>query len=77
MPRPTSSATSLRSELARVLHDAREAGDRLGLVDALPHEQRGDEVVDREVGLGDQPAQRRGPAQPAQPALGERHRGPG
>ncbi len=56
-----------------MLHHARHRRDRLGRVDALLDEQRRDEVVDRDAMLGDQAAQGRGAAQPAQPALGERH----
>ena len=67
-------ADLLAERLAGVLHDAREAGDRLRLVDALAHEQRGDEVVDADAGLGHEPAQGRRAAQPAEPALGEGHR---
>ena len=67
-------ADLLAERLAGVLHDAGEAGDGLRLVDALPHEQRGDEVVDAQAGLGDQPPQGRRAAQPPQPALGERPR---
>ena len=63
----------LAQRLAGVLHDAGQRGDRLGLVDALAHEQRGDQVVGRQAGLGHQPAQGRGAAQPAQAALGEAH----
>ena len=68
-------ATSLRSDSPGVLDDAGQRGDRLRLVDALPHEQRGDQVVDREAGLGHEPAQGRRAAQPAEAALGERHGG--
>ena len=41
-PRSASSRDLLAQRLARVLHHAGQAGDRLGLVDALAHEQRGD-----------------------------------
>ena len=63
----------LAQALLRVLHDARHRDDGLGRVDALLHEQRGDEVVDAQPVLGDEPAQRRGTAQPAQAVFGERH----
>ena len=66
-------ADLLAERLAGVLHDAGQAGDRLRLGDALAHEQRRHQVVDRDAGLGDEAAQRRGAAQPAQPALGEGH----
>ena len=59
----------LAQRLARVLHDAGQRRDRLRLVDALAHEQRRDEVVDGQTGLGDQPAQRRRAPQPPQPPL--------
>ena len=42
-----------------------------GSVDPLPHEERGDQVVRPEPGLGHQPPQRRRAAQPAQPPHGE------
>ena len=73
MPRSASSATSLRSDSRVCCTTPGQAGDGLRLGDALAHEQRGDEVVDREPGLGDQATQRRGAAQPAQPAFGEAH----
>ena len=66
---PASSCDLLAQRLARVLHDAGQRRDRLRLVDALAHEQRRDQVVDPETGLGDQPAQGRRAAQPPQPAL--------
>ena len=40
----------LAQALPGVLHDAGQRGDGLRLVDALPHEQRGDEVVRRRAG---------------------------
>ena len=49
----------------RVLDDAGQRGDRLGLVDALPHEERRHQVVDREAGLGHEPAEGRRGAQAA------------
>jgi hypothetical protein len=51
-----------------VLHDAGQAGDGLGLVDGLAHEQRGDEVVDRQPGLGDETAQGRRAPEAAGPS---------
>ena len=66
-------ADLLAERLAGVLHHAGQAGDRLRLGDALPHEQRRDQVVDGDAGLGDEAAQGRGAAQPAEPALGEGH----
>ncbi len=47
-------ADLLAEGLAGVLHDPRQAGDRLRFGDALAHEQRGDEVIDGEPGLGNQ-----------------------
>ena len=47
----------LAQALPRVLHDAGQRRDRLRLVDALAHEQRRDQVVDGQPGLGHQPAQ--------------------
>ena len=64
----------LAEALAGVLHDAGQRGDRLRLVDALAHEERGDQVVDDEAGLGHQAAQGRRGAQPPGPVLGERPR---
>ena len=63
----------LAERLARVLHDARERADRVRVADALADEQRRDEVVDADPGLGHQPPQRRGPPQPAQATLREGH----
>ena len=63
----------LAQALLRVLHDAGHRHDRLGRVDALLHEQRRDEVVDRDPVLGDEAPQRGGAPQPAQAAFGERH----
>ena len=63
----------LAEALLGVLHDAGHRRDRLGCVDALLHEQRRHEVVDREARLGDEPAQRRRAAEPAGSLLGERH----
>ena len=70
----------LAQRLAGVLHDAGQRLDRLRLGDALPHEQRGDQVVDRQPGLGHHPAQGRacggagaggaGGSSPAQPTVG-------
>ena len=64
----------LAEALLRVLHDARHRRDRLGVVDALLHEERRDEVVDREPGLGDEAAQRGRAAQPAHARARERSR---
>jgi hypothetical protein len=64
----------LAQRVAGVLHHARQRADDLGLVDVLAHEQRDDEVVDRQPGLGDQPAQGRRAAEPAKPALRKAHR---
>jgi hypothetical protein len=58
-----------------VLDDARQRRHRLGVVDALAHEEGCHEVVDRESGLGDEAAQRGGAAQAAEPALREHHAG--
>ena len=63
----------LAEALLRVLHDARHRDDRLGRVDALLHEQRRDEVVDRHACLGHEPAQRRGATQAPHPPLGKGH----
>ena len=63
----------LAERITGVLHDARETRDRLRLADALPHEERRDEIIDRHARLGNQPTQSRGAAEPAQPALGEGH----
>ena len=63
----------LAEALAGVLHDAGQRGDGLRLGDALAHEQRGDEVVDAEAGLGHQPAQGRRGAQAPGPVLGKGH----
>ena len=49
----------LAEALAGVLDDAGQRDDRLRLVDALAHEQRSDEVIDAEAGLGDETPQRR------------------
>ena len=57
-----------------MLHHARQAGDRAGLVDALADEQRGDEVADAHAGLGDQVTKGRGAPQTAEPVLREGHR---
>ena len=58
---------------AGVLHHARQRGDGLGCVDALAHEQRGDEVADVQPGVGDQVAQCGRRAQPAGPRDREAH----
>ena len=61
----------LAQRLAGVLHDAGQAGDRLGFGDALAHEERRHQVVDAQPGLGHQPAERRGATQAAGPSRGE------
>ena len=65
----------LAQALAGVLDDAGQRRDRLRLVDALAHEQRGDEVARAHGGLGDEVAQRRRAAQAARPVDGERGTG--
>ena len=67
----------LAQRLAGVLHDAREAGDLAGLVDALADEERGDQVAGAQAGLGDQVTKGRGAPQTAEPLLRERHHRPG
>ena len=64
----------LAQRLAGVLHDARQRRDRLRLVDAFAHEQRRDEVVDGQSGLGGHAPEGGRSPQPPQPALGECHR---
>ena len=59
--------------LPGVLELARHGDDGLGLVDALAHEQRRDEVGGVEPVLGHQPAKGRGPAQPTHAPLREVH----
>ena len=54
---------------------ARHGRDRDRRLRPLPHEQRRDQVVDPETRLGDQAAERRGAAQPPQPAGREITRG--
>ena len=63
----------LAEALTGVLHDAGQRRDGLRFGDALAHEERGDEVVDAEAGLGHQPAQRRRGAQPPGPVIREGH----
>ena len=55
----------------RVLHLTGHGRDRDRPFGSLAHEERGDEVVDPETGLGHQPPQRRRAAQAAQPAHGK------
>ena len=55
----------LAEALLGVLHDARHRRDRLRRVEPFLHEQRRDQVVDREPGFGHQPPQRGRAAQPA------------
>ena len=55
----------LHERVAGVLDDARQRGDGLGGVDALPHEQGCDQVVDRQPGLGHEPPHGRRGAQAA------------
>ena len=64
----------LAQRLACVLHDSRQRRDRLRLVDAFAHEERRDEVVDGQPGLGGHAAQRGRPSQPPQPPLRKGHR---
>ena len=61
----------LAQALAGVLDDAGQRGDRLRLVDALAHEQRGDELAHVEAGLGDELAHRDGATQAARAGHGE------
>ena len=49
----------LAQRIPGVLHDAGQGDDGLRLVDALPHEEGGDQVVGRQAGLGDHPPQHR------------------
>ena len=63
----------LAQRLTRVLHDAGQRGDRLWLVDAFTHEERRDEVVDAQLRLGDETAERGRAPEPAGPARGEGH----
>ena len=63
----------LAQALPRVLDDAGQRGDGLRLVDPLPDEERRHQVVDREAGLGHEPAEGRRGAQAAGSVLGERH----
>ena len=58
-PEPGQLGDLLAEALAGVLHDARQRHDLARLVDALAHEQRGDQVGHRDVALGDEIAQRR------------------
>jgi hypothetical protein len=60
----------LPERLPGVLHHARHGRDGPGGLDPLPQEEGGDEVVDRQPGLGHQPAQGRSAAQPAHAAGG-------
>ena len=53
--------------------DAGHRRDGLGPVDALLDEQRRDQTVDREPGLGDEPPQGGGSAKAPQAPFGERH----
>ncbi len=59
--------------LGGVLDHAGQGRDGLGLVDALPHEQGGDQVGGGQRRLGHQFAQPRRLAQPAHPGRGEGH----
>jgi hypothetical protein len=61
----------LQQGLARVLHDTGERADRLRRIDALAHEQRGDDVPRIETRLGDQVAQRLRRPEPTGPDNGE------
>ena len=63
----------LAKALLRVLDDAGHRCHRLRRVDALLHEQRRNEVVDRQARFGDEAAQRGGATQAAWALLGERH----
>jgi hypothetical protein len=65
----------LAERLAGVLYHARERGDRRRLVDALAYEQRCDQVVDRQVGLGHEATHGGRAAQPPQAALRKVHPG--
>ena len=63
----------LAQRLAGVLEHARQRGDLVRVVDALAHEQGDDQVVDRQPGLGHQPAQGGRAPQAPQPALRKGH----
>ena len=63
----------LAEALLGVLHDARHRRHRLGRVDALLHEERRDQVVDRDAGLGDEAPEGGGAAEPAHAPLGKGH----
>ena len=65
----------LAQALLRVLHHPGHRHHRLGVGDALLHEQRRHEVVDGQPCLGDEATHRGRVAEPPHPALGERHRG--
>ena len=71
MPNDTSRLASTTSESSECCTSPGMDAIGIGLLDPLPHEERGDQVVGPETGLGHQAPQRRGAAQPAQPAHGE------
>ena len=66
-------ADLLAEALLGVLEDAGHRTDRLRVADAGLHEERSDEIVDRQPRLGGQAAHRIGAAKPARPVLGEAH----
>ena len=55
----------------RVLRDAGDGSNRLGVMNPFPHEQRSDQVVRGEDRLGHHPAQSRSATEPAEAALRE------
>jgi len=57
----------------RVLDDAGKRRDRLGLGDPFADKERSDQIVRREVGLGDQAPQGRSASQASESALGKGH----
>ena len=63
----------LAEGLPAVLHDAGQRWDRDRFRDALADEERGDEIIDGESGLGDESTDGRSPAQPPRTLLGEGH----
>ena len=63
----------LAEALLGVLHDAGHRHDRLRRVEAFLHEQRRDQIVDRQPGLGHQPPHRGRAAQPAHAPSRKRH----
>ncbi len=68
-------ADLLPQRLTRVLQDAGQRADRLRLVDAFADEERSDEIVDADLGLGDETSHRGRAAKATGSTRGKRHTG--